>query len=201
MHTQTLNKIWSEIRDNDELAFLDRQTYPEWDTANPNSPFPNRAHWIPSDEKIFRKAFYICNQVVQLMESVYHDLKFEQKQEREHPDNSGWMNFFRHWSSSGMFRVTWAISGCTYGAGFQHFCMRQLGLKADHFPQVVTFSQGYGNLNPVEERIHRAINPTGSYDVKVLLIQIRHRLDNQQHLTLHAGFALFDGSTLRYIRI
>ena len=60
------------------------------------------------------------------MESVYLDLNLEQ--EYGHPDNRGWMNIFKHWSWSGMFRVTWAICASTYGARFQGFCRRHLGL-------------------------------------------------------------------------
>jgi len=60
------------------------------------------------------------------MEDVYLDLNLEK--EFDHPDNRGWVNFFRHWSWSGMFCATWAISASTYGARFQSFCERQLDL-------------------------------------------------------------------------
>jgi hypothetical protein len=39
------------------------------------------------------------------------------------------MNLFRHWSWTGMFRVTWAISACTFGARFQVFCEKRLNLE------------------------------------------------------------------------
>jgi hypothetical protein len=60
------------------------------------------------------------------MEDVYLDLSLEK--EFDHPDNRGWVNFFRHWSWSGMFCATWAISASIYGARFQSFCERQLDL-------------------------------------------------------------------------
>jgi hypothetical protein len=61
------------------------------------------------------------------MESVYLDLDLER--ESNHPDNRGWMNLFRHWSSSSMFRVTWAVGASTYGARFQDWCDRAMGMK------------------------------------------------------------------------
>jgi hypothetical protein len=82
---------------------------------------------FPSDCDQMRAGFFLCTQVIQLMESVYLDLNLEE--EYAHPDNYGWMNFFRHWSWSAMFRATWAVAACTYGARFQRFCEKQLDLK------------------------------------------------------------------------
>jgi hypothetical protein len=39
------------------------------------------------------------------------------------------MNLFKHWSWSRMFQQTWSVSACTYGARFQTFCERRLGLR------------------------------------------------------------------------
>jgi hypothetical protein len=82
---------------------------------------------FPWDCEQMRAGFFLCTQVIQLMESVYLDLNLEE--EHAHPDNYGWMNFFRHWSWSAMFRATWAVAACTYGARFQTFCQNQLDLK------------------------------------------------------------------------
>jgi hypothetical protein len=57
-------------------------------------------------------------------------LELRLEEEHAHPDNRGWMNLFRHWSWSGMFRVTWAICVATYGARFQQFCRRHLSLES-----------------------------------------------------------------------
>jgi hypothetical protein len=82
---------------------------------------------LPTGEAQLRAGFYICNSVFQLFEDAYVDLRLEE--EFDHPDNRGWMNFFRHWSGAPMFRVAWTISGSTYGARFQTFCERHLNLK------------------------------------------------------------------------
>src|SRR5262249_52518608 len=76
--------------------------------------------------KELQSGFYICNAVFQLFEDVYVDLKLED--EYDHPDNRGWMNFFKHWSWAPMFRVAWTISASNYGARFQNFCARHLEL-------------------------------------------------------------------------
>jgi len=60
------------------------------------------------------------------MESVYIDLNLED--EFDHPDNRGWINLFKHWSWSTMFRSTYAVCCATYGARFQSFCETRLEL-------------------------------------------------------------------------
>jgi hypothetical protein len=84
------------------------------------------------------------------------------EEEHAHPDNRGWMNLFRHWSWSGMFRVTWAVCVATYGARFQQFCRRQLGLESGELTlgaSVMVGSEGWENcINFLEvEHIHRII--------------------------------------------
>lgn len=65
------------------------------------------------------------------MEDAYLDLNLEE--EYNHPDNRGWMNLFRHWTWSGMFCATWAVSAGIYGARFQRFCERHLDLHFGKF--------------------------------------------------------------------
>ena len=134
-HSRVLMQIYEKIRRDANLEFLDAQVFPEWlkltEHAEPKQP-PVPADekleklWLPKNYDEIRAGFYICNQMIQLMENVYLDLKLEQ--EYDHPDTRGWMNLFKHWSWSGMFRVTWAISAGTYGLRFQSFCQRRLGL-------------------------------------------------------------------------
>ena len=61
------------------------------------------------------------------MENVYLDLELDD--EYDHPDNRGWINLFGQWSDSPMIRATWALSASTFGARFQTFCRRRLGLE------------------------------------------------------------------------
>ena len=83
--------------------------------------------WIPDSAAKVRAGFFYCSRLIQLMENVYLDLNLERYQ--EHPDNQGWINLFRHWSYSGMFRVTWSVSASMYGSRFSLFCQRALRMS------------------------------------------------------------------------
>ena len=99
-----------------------------------------------------------------------------------------------------MFRLTFAVAGCTFSSGFQRFCQKHLGL--DQTIEAEIYDAKFDKLNPVEEGIRREIAKKGTYETKVLRITVKDRLDpvNNQR-TLHAGFALVDGTQLRYMRI
>jgi hypothetical protein len=128
-HGEAVEAIFERIRKDDNLRFLDEQIYPEWwhltDRERAGRPAPT-PKMLPKHPWEVRAGFYLCNSLLQIMENVYHDLDLAEQ--FDHPDNRGWMNLFRHWSWAGMLRVTWAISASMYGARFQTFCRRQLGL-------------------------------------------------------------------------
>jgi hypothetical protein len=124
LHSGAVDRIFTVMRTTPELRFLDAQIYPEWAELQPKE---RRLLWLPEKPEEVRAGFYTCNQLIQLMENVYLDLDLER--EADHPDNRGWMNVFRRWSGSGMLRVTWAVCCGTYGARFQTFCERRLGLS------------------------------------------------------------------------
>ena len=136
-HVEAIVAIYNELRTNKHLQFLNRDIYPEWRILfdDPSPPFPGLAFerpglsrgQLPKSDDELRAGFYICTSACDLFEAVYVDLRLEE--EFDHPDNRGWMNFFRHWSSTPMFRVTWAIGAGNYGARFQSFCQRHLNLK------------------------------------------------------------------------
>ena len=136
-HTNAIIAIYDELRTNKHLQFLNCDIYPEWRVlfdekppAVPGLAFERREisrKQLPKSDDDLRAGFYICTAVCDLFEAVYVDLHLEQ--EFDHPDNRGWMNFFRHWSAAPMFRISWAIGGSNYGARFQSFCERHLNLK------------------------------------------------------------------------
>jgi len=126
-HSDTLDQILERIRSDDRLRFLDRQLHPEWPYLEGEAGAASRAQpWLPDDVFALRAAFYLCESIIQLMENVYTDLRMESTY--DHPDNRGWMNLFRRFAAAGMLRVTWAVSGATFGARFQSFCEHHLGL-------------------------------------------------------------------------
>ena len=142
-HAAALDRLFERARRTPELAFLDAQVYPEWPrlldgvARQDEPPAGSRVEtlWLPQRASERRHGFYFCNSLIQLMENVYHDLDLESQ--HDHPDNRGWINLFKHWSWSGMFRATWAISAATYGNRFQAFCERRLDLALGK----VTFSR------------------------------------------------------------
>ena len=130
-HGKAMGRLLETMRATPALAALDAQVYPAWTDLVPDDgaldgPELRRTR-LPRNGD-FRACFYFCQEVMQLMESVYHDLQLEQFW--NHPDNRGWMNLFRYWSWSPMFRIAWGMSSPTYGTRFVTFCETRLGLPA-----------------------------------------------------------------------
>ena len=121
------------------LAFLDAQLFPEWvsllTTGTPSRPTaatapperPDVNYWLPESAEERRAGFYVCSQMLQLMEDVY--LEFTLDRHFDHIDNRGWMNLFQHWAWSGMLCATWAMTGSTFDPRFQRFCWTRLELR------------------------------------------------------------------------
>jgi len=140
--TQQLVAIYKELQKNEKLLFLNEQIYPEWRVLFENTEGAKERtapstlaqvdakslrSRLPENPEELLAGFYMCSQIIQVMENTYVDLQLED--EYDHPDNRGWMNLFRHWSWAPMFRVTWAVTASTYGARFQSFCERHLELE------------------------------------------------------------------------
>jgi hypothetical protein len=146
-YSSALSDIWTTVRSTAELAFLDEQMFPEWTrllvTGMPLDPIaaaspgarPQVNYWLPKSAEERRAGFYVCNQMLHLMEDVY--LEFKLDEQYDHIDNRGWMNLFQHWTWSGMLVATWAITGSTYNPRFQRFCLRRLDLRTGR-PYVVS---------------------------------------------------------------
>jgi hypothetical protein len=108
-HANRLMKLWSKLGGNESLKNLDSELTAEW----PSNPSPE-----------FRSAFYLCSEMIQLMENVYLDLSLEETW--QHPDNQGWRTLFKQWAASGQLQKTWAITAQNYGLRFQYFWERHL---------------------------------------------------------------------------
>ncbi len=127
---ETLNALYETLRTEPKLQFLSQQIYPEWRVlmkGRKGAPPHLAATWLPESYDEAQAGLYFCNRMIQLMEDIYHDLHLEK--ECDHPDNRGWINLFKHWAWSHMFRVAWTISAANSGARFQNFCQRVLGLE------------------------------------------------------------------------
>lgn len=138
-YSAVLSDIWATVRTTKELQFLDAQMFPAWTSllvsgdikgaaVHTEKPGPAPVdYWLPDTLESRRAGFYVCNQMLQLMEDVY--IEFGLDDHYDHIDNRGWMNLFQHWAWSGMLTATWAITGSTYDPRFQRFCGRRLGLE------------------------------------------------------------------------
>jgi hypothetical protein len=133
-HLNTMRQLFRELRRDPALFPLDTDLYPAWEELaskvegfekyRAKSP-PGSSGNAPGSAD-FRKCFYFCQELSHLMESVYHDLNLELSW--DHFDNRGWMNAFRQWSCSQMFRMAWAMGSPTYGARYVAFCQQRLKL-------------------------------------------------------------------------
>ena len=136
-YSAALERIWTAVRSKSELKFLDSQMFPEMPRlmgslyAPPGAKLTKRStdpvnYWLPPTEEERREAFYVCIEMLQLMEDVF--IEFQLDEYWDHIDNRGWMNLFQHWTWSGMLCATWAVTGATFDPRFQRFCRLRLDL-------------------------------------------------------------------------
>jgi hypothetical protein len=212
---EQVDELFERLRSKD-LAFLSRQFYPEWrnllgaDVVDPKVQTEDLL-FVPDDEAQLQQAFYFCNSLIQLMESVYVALNLET--DWQHPDNSGWLNVFNHWAWSGMFRVTWAVSAATYGGRFRAFCEQRLNLTLGDVAAKSVLSgapseprlAGAG-LNAHEQ--HQIADPyvggRGEIDVYRMELLVRHPLADEKEpplMTFAFGYAVMRGDELVMYRV
>jgi len=132
-HDAELQALVDTMREDSQLAFLDGQLYPNLyriaEAHRDEDLIHERArprHPTSYDE--LRAGFFFCKRLFQFMQQVFHDQRLDT--EYAAPSNRGWMNLFRRWSWSRMFRFTWTMTAGTYSARFQSFCENQLGLES-----------------------------------------------------------------------
>ncbi|MDD1622030.1 MAG: hypothetical protein LUQ11_11165, partial [Methylococcaceae bacterium] len=106
-HADRLMEIWHQICTIDALGPLDLELRPSTGPTDPD-----------------RSVFYLCSEMIQLMENVYLDMNLEDTW--EHEDNKGWMELFKQWANSPKLRATWNQTRSTYGVRFQSFWARNL---------------------------------------------------------------------------
>jgi hypothetical protein len=217
-HTEQLNALQERLRTDPNLRFLHRQFYPEWKQLDKRGTLPGVrewlggledkiAHWgekpvdplwVPKRPEQVRAGFFFCNLLIQLMENVYLDLNLDRY--LDHPDNQGWMNLFRRWRYSGMFRVTWAISASTYGSRFILFCARELEMSIG---EILVTNQELIEYTELERR--RIGEVCAKYpDALAYQMQIRVKPDTASKATpllLAFGTVVIHNETIVYLRV
>ena len=115
-HGQTLMDLWARLGSTTDLKLLDQATELQVARDWPAADVPDA----------YRAVYYLCNQILQLMENVYLDLDLESTW--EHPDNAGWRATFQDWVRRPVLRRTWALNHPGFGIRFRFFCLSRLGM-------------------------------------------------------------------------
>ena len=204
-HHERLDELYERLRTDAELAFLSGEFFPEWPALIGKAESELA---LPAGEAQRKSGFYLCREIAQLMERVYADLDLENQY--DHPDCRGWMNLFRHWSWSPMFRATYSITAATLNERFQRFCARrlQLDLGAVDLVSSRISEAALAGLNFVERQLVRGeLERTRQIDVAQLeLVRFDLLIANPGRaetplLRFHFGFALLAGPCLRGFRV
>ena len=112
-HSARLTELWARLGSTPGLQSLDEELV--------------GGAWPKDQPETFRSAFYLCSEMIQLMENVYLDLDLEATW--DHPDNRGWHAMFTIWAKSPLIRRTWLMTSNIYGVRFRYFCARHLDLQ------------------------------------------------------------------------
>jgi hypothetical protein len=140
-----------------------------------------------------------------MMEDVYIRLDLETN--FEHPDCQGWMNLFRHWSGSDIFRLAYSVLSSTFGGRFQSFCFKRLDLSSGVMRLGKTMRLGEeGDFNHYEIALLKKMAAQClDCTVRPLVLDVRPVANGTSTnlATFTIGFALVspDGGTLRWLRI
>ncbi len=108
-HAERLIEIWKQLGADKNLELLA-------DELCPPECAPNHA------------IFYMCNEIIQLMENVYLDLNLEETW--DHPDNKGWKELFIGWAKNSNLKRVWDKTKSTHGERFIFFWDRNLVEKS-----------------------------------------------------------------------
>ncbi|MBS1229292.1 MAG: hypothetical protein H6R17_2569 [Proteobacteria bacterium] len=201
-HHERLDALYERLRSDPELDFLSAEFFPEWPQLTGRAP---TATALPADPAQRKSGFYLCREIAQLMEQVYQDLDLENQY--DHPDCRGWINLFRHWSWSPMFRATYAITAATLDERFQRFCDRRLQLDLGDVELVSApvSAQSLAQLNVVERGlVSKDVATRDLADLTLVRFElvIPYPADaSAELLRFHFGFALLDGTRLLGFRV
>ena len=114
-HSERLMDLWTQLGSNQKLQVLDQEDEKLLSAKWPDEKSPES----------FREVFYVCSQMIQLMENVYLDLGLEDTW--DHLDNAGWRTMFEGWAKSAAMKKTWEMTSTNFGKRFQYFCNREFG--------------------------------------------------------------------------
>lgn len=114
-HTQMLSSIWRRMQETPQFAFMDKKALLNFKTFQELLTTIEETD-RPKDEHI-RDVDYLCQEMIQLMESVYVDLKLDLTE--DDPDNQGWKALFQSWAELPVLQAAWEASKHSFGRRFQ----------------------------------------------------------------------------------
>ncbi len=194
---EMLAGLMDRLRSDPELRPMDKELFPEW------VPVFGGNGWGEEDQEGIAQRFYLCHNVIQLMESIYLDLDLETNYGEA--DSAAWINLFMHFAGSDMFRTTYAITAGTFNGNFRSFCERHLKLDVARLLVEGNVDPAMAGFNKWEEqRIHDICR---TLEGKVLVDRIYVEVsplfgDRFSRFTI--GFSIRTGAqgmTLNWIRI
>ena len=104
-YADRLMEIWRQLGTDKDLELLAKE-------LRASESMPSQA------------VFYMCNEMIQLMENVYLGIDLEETW--HHPDNEGWRQLFISWARNESINAVWEKTGETYGERFVSFWDRNL---------------------------------------------------------------------------
>jgi len=125
-------KIHQALRTDPKLAGLSHELYPE--LLQPPSDGPAHAPTTPQRDD--RAAVHAVIEMLQAMENAWIAVNLDVYSDQ--PLNRGWMNVFRRWIGSGIFRTHWPAVRGEFSEGFVRFCETELSLTVPE-PKVAWF--------------------------------------------------------------
>jgi hypothetical protein len=217
-HAERLQAILERLQKDDRLDVLDAQLYPEWWAVAKGAEArrPPRRRARPQSPEQVRAAFYVCNEMIHLMENVYLDLDLDAH--LDDVDYRGWKNLFSQWSRTDMFRLTWAICAGVHSTRFQGFCRRlnlDLGedfgeLQIDRLPWPKALrGRAAQSLDAAERNCLRSLQPAylpEKMQLVQLVLRIPDALGPRRWPPIPIGVALLSGppgtpGSIVYLRI
>ncbi|MBK8040651.1 MAG: hypothetical protein IPK22_26495 [Verrucomicrobiaceae bacterium] len=139
-HSTQLTAIWREAQKDPDLAGFDAVIIPKWSRLHSvccGLPVDvQAAEAMPATLALApepaRKAAYLCQELLQLMENVYLDLDLHHA--AGHEDHRGWMELFKYWAKQPAIRQSWQLTYQTFGERFETFCDEVLDMPAKSKP-------------------------------------------------------------------
>ena len=116
-------KIHEALRTNPNLASLSQELYPM--RGRPGNDGTDPAAALPKENE--RADVHAVVQMLQAMENAWLGVNLEAYS--DHPLNRGWMNVFRRWISTDVFRAHWPAVRGEFSEGFVRFCESELNLR------------------------------------------------------------------------